>query len=88
MLKRKLLQGLPEFPVSRVKVPLPGTISTLQVAADYTGLRVRSVLCYNSDHMNVSAQHLGQGEDTRGQDYKRFSSMSRCSTHNLCSEMT
>ena len=23
-----------------------------------------------------------------GQDYKRFSSMSRCSTHNLCSEMT
>ena len=24
----------------------------------------------------------------RGQDYKRFSSMSRCSTHNLCSEMT
>ena len=25
---------------------------------------------------------------TRGQDYKRFSSMSRCSTHNLCSEMT
>ena len=25
---------------------------------------------------------------TRGQDYKHFSSMSRCSTHNLCSEMT
>ena len=25
---------------------------------------------------------------SRGQDYKRFSSMSRCSTHNLCSEMT
>ena len=25
---------------------------------------------------------------TRGQDYKRFSSMSRCSTHNRCSEMT
>ena len=25
---------------------------------------------------------------TLGQDYKRFSSMSRCSTHNLCSEMT
>ena len=26
--------------------------------------------------------------ESRGQDYKRFSSMSRCSTHNLCSEMT
>ena len=26
--------------------------------------------------------------DNWGQDYKRFSSMSRCSTHNLCSEMT
>ena len=25
---------------------------------------------------------------TLGEDYKRFSSMSRCSTHNLCSEMT
>ena len=25
---------------------------------------------------------------SRGQDYKRVSSMSRCSTHNLCSEMT
>ena len=25
---------------------------------------------------------------TRGQDYKRFSSMDWCSTHNLCSEMT
>ena len=25
---------------------------------------------------------------TLGQDYKRVSSMSRCSTHNLCSEMT
>ena len=25
---------------------------------------------------------------TRGQDYKRFLSMSHCSTHNLCSEMT
>ena len=25
---------------------------------------------------------------TWGQDYKHFSSMSRCSTHNLCSEMT
>ena len=25
---------------------------------------------------------------SRGQDYKRFSSKSRCSTHNLCSEMT
>ena len=25
---------------------------------------------------------------TLGQDYKRFSSMDWCSTHNLCSEMT
>ena len=30
---------------------------------------------------------LGLNESL-GQDYKRFSSMSRCSTHNLCSEMT
>ena len=28
------------------------------------------------------------GADTWGQDYKRVLSMSRCSTHNLCSEMT
>ena len=28
------------------------------------------------------------GPLTKGQDYKRFSSMARCSTHNLCSEMT
>ena len=28
------------------------------------------------------------GDIIRGQDYKRFSSMSRCSTHNLWSEMT
>ena len=27
-------------------------------------------------------------EETRCQDYKRFSSMDWCSTHNLCSEMT
>ena len=33
--------------------------------------------------------HLASGTDEPwGQDYKRFSSMSRCSTHNLCSEMT
>ena len=27
-------------------------------------------------------------KQSRGQDYKRFSSMDWCSTHNLCSEMT
>ena len=33
-------------------------------------------------------QFLSDLQRNRGQDYKRFSSMSRCSTHNLCSEMT
>ena len=31
---------------------------------------------------------VGRPRKTWAQDYKRFSSMSRCSTHNLCSEMT
>ena len=40
-----------------------------------------------------AAETIGRKPDnnvfiTRGHDYKRFSSMSRCSTHNLCSEMT
>ena len=44
----------------------------------YTRHAVESSLC----------TRVRQGHKTRGQDYKRFSSMSRCSTHNLCSEMT
>ena len=51
---------------------------------------------------HVLAQHISTGiglfwddfshtqnpRETWGQDYKRFSSMDWCSTHNLCSEMT
>ena len=37
----------------------------------------------------IPNEHLASGTDEPwGQDYKRFLSMSRCSTHNLCSEMT
>ena len=36
----------------------------------------------------TAMQFSSQDHLARGQDYKRFSSMSRCSTHNLCSEMT
>ena len=39
-------------------------------------------------HKRVPEKPVEIGGLTRGQDYKRFSSMSRCSTHNLCSEMT
>ena len=31
---------------------------------------------------------IDEGKEIKGQDYKTFSSISRCSTHNLCSEMT
>ena len=44
-------------------------------------LRTEMLPCGNT-RMSPSARA------TRGQDNKRFSSMSRCSTHNLCSEMT
>ena len=39
--------------------------------------------------MDSIKEYLREREGAiRGQDYKRFSSMSRRSTHNLCSEMT
>ena len=44
-----------------------------------------------SGHLTSTVRPLAgsqRSSDTSGQDYKRFSSMSRCSTHNLCSEMT
>ncbi len=38
--------------------------------------------------MGEKLKNVDSKKERRGQDYKRFSSMSRCSTHNLCSEMT
>ena len=46
----------------------------------------KSIRC-TTMHPGV-AYFTSLGKNTRGQDYKRFSSMDWCSTHNLCSEMT
>ena len=43
------------------------------------------VILHVDDNIVLLLEDVGE---TGGQDYKRFSSMSRCSTHNLCSEMT
>ena len=50
--------------------------------ADALCLRVIFVYRMSNDILNRPTVSTG------AQDYKRFSSMSRCSTHNLCSEMT
>ena len=62
---------------------------------EYRGLRVsRSKTQFmdftfeQSEQGNQQPSPLGNLTEIGGQDYKRFSSMDWCSTHNMCSEMT
>ena len=57
-------------------------VSTVGAAISY------AVLTHTGGVQRRVDSSQSRGVGTRGQDYKRFSSMDWCSTHNLCSEMT
>ena len=90
---QELSEYIREHPVGRLWVDclIKSTLLALQLLHAQRGgdfllhqisLEVRMPYFFAAGHMNYACYVTG------GQDYKRFSSMSRCSTHNLCSEMT
>ena len=67
---------------------LPATPPPLKrVLVKWISLKITFVINVKASTTNEKLQNPLL-QCTRGQDYKRFSSMDWCSTHNLCSEMT
>ena len=77
-----------EFPRPSLLGRHPSTPSTETTTDGVTDSQCIECEVFRRQHIQTERLRNDTVGVTRGQDYKRFSSMSRCSTHNLCSEMT